>query len=367
MMDGWTTKLIRWLLYGSVLVLGLSFAVGHWVAPEAEWRVVLTPPTPVVSGGGSVWFVEGERGRLVEFGAGRGWLDVAAMSPWQDGWRTRQVVGRWIEKEGVGSARIHRASGLARVSYPDGFVLDRVEMSVLPGGPPCWVEARGDVVVFCSTGGVLYRYAFSGSRHPLAVGGRDPEPIAVVRAAGAPEVGEIHDLWRPYGMGGEGLYLASVRRPGARPRQATQEIWWLRLSEDGTELVDGGRLTEGEAGWMARFPVLGRRPSGGVWLAYLVREAQRPDWTLRVVPVEWEPENQSAPIRVSGTARDLVDGCAGSPPAFRADGRRVQIVRPEEGRWDARPRLESVELEDEEWESSRLARGLGVRPELPAF
>lgn len=347
-MGSLVSRLIRWPIYGSVVLFGLAAAVGHWIAPEEERRPALSVPAPIVTASGSAWFVDPEHGVAERFVSDAPRLEQAAVSPWQDGWRTRQVVGRWIETTGEGNQRVQSASGLARLSYPDGGVIDRFETDVLPGGPPCWTSPTGDVVVFASTGGRLYRFAFTGSRHRLAIDGRDPGPIPVGRAEDAPEIDELHDLSRPYGTGCAGLYLASVKRPGRRPRETCQEIWWLRLDAEGMEVLDGGRLTEASegSGIVERFPVLGRGPAGELLLAYLSKRPSAADWSLRVAPVAIETAGGGAPIRVTGPTRELGGNCAASPPTFRPDGRSLLVVAAEGGLTE-RPRLRRVELGEE--------------------
>ena len=52
--------------------------------------------------------------------------------------------------------------GLARCTYPERRILDRVLLDPLPLSKVCWYPDRSDTIIYAAADGRLYRYAFSG-------------------------------------------------------------------------------------------------------------------------------------------------------------------------------------------------------------
>lgn len=60
-------------------------------------------------------------------------------------------------------AAVDGRCGLARISYPDGEILDQVSLEVVPLSSPCWLEGTSARVVFGAADGKLYRLAFESA------------------------------------------------------------------------------------------------------------------------------------------------------------------------------------------------------------
>ncbi len=352
-MGSWISKLIRWPIYGTFLLVGLSVAMGRWMGPELERRRLRgSSPSSLVCDSGEgrqeVLFLDGDLRCLTSMRMPEGeTLEAAGLSPWEDGWGHAEVAGLWLSSSGEGNDRVRVAFGLARVRYPDGEILNRVPTETLPGGPPCWVDATGDEIVFASGVGQLCRFAFTGSTDPRSSDGCDVEPTVLMWDVEVP--GAISDLTRPVGTGCEGLYLASVRREqGGRGTEFGQsEIWWLRMDAKATRVVGAGRLTrttESEE-LCERYPVLGRDRSGSPQLAYLSKGRGVSDWSLRLTEVVFSPAS-SRPIEVKGLSREVATGCVGSPAAFGGDGRVTYLMPTKSDEGGPEYRVAGVGLEE---------------------
>ena len=182
---------------------------------------------------GSVW-LDREGGPPVELACPDDeLLEYASCSPWRDERGRAQVVCRWSQD--VRSEASGIGYGLARLSFPDGEVLDHFQTDVVPVSSPCWHPGTRSRVLFTGGDGILYRYDFDAAEP----GGRAEPRLREVR-------------WKCPVPGGEAVYLSEPNWPsdprfshllfvGLRKtgmswghlRPPISQIWWIRLGDDG--------------------------------------------------------------------------------------------------------------------------------------
>ena len=259
-------------------------------------------------------------------------IDLASGSPWADPTGQLHVVGRWSRTGEVGL----EDTGIARIAYPSGRVLDRVAIDVMPVSPPCWASGTRARVFFVAGDGALYRYDFEDADGRPTAGAAD----GLVRLrwnVEPPGVGTpmILDVARPEaGVLNDDLVLASIcPRTDARhaldksaPKHyLDSEIWWLRLGGDDGAVVGCGPVTTADpAGFDVRRhrPALALGGDGVLRMAYLSNPSGNPGNDLRIAPVAIEPE--SGTPRMEGSAGTLLHtDCFNDTPAFASDGAEV--------------------------------------------
>src|SRR4051794_19403738 len=87
-------------------------------------------------------------------------IDHAVCSPWRDDHGQFQVASRWTNRTGHGAGNVAFEFGLARCTLPEGRVIDRVALDLMPMGKPCWVPGLASEIAFVAGDGMIYRYAF---------------------------------------------------------------------------------------------------------------------------------------------------------------------------------------------------------------
>lgn len=268
-------------------------------------------------------------------------IDLVRGSPWADRAGRIQLVGRWQRTHGDG---IH--FGLARMSYPDGAIRDRVGLEVFPVSPPCWGGDLSARVLFVAGNGELYRYDFE--RHERE-GGPPGEALAAVRwRTGPPGDSQplFYDVCRPDELAGRGLLVASlaVRRIDAergKQRYEAPSLWWLRLDPEDREIVACGQLVPPDPDEPVRHdPSLGRGPDGTLWLTFMGQRLSERDFTLRLARVRLDL-GTSAPSLTAGPPVAVITGCMPAPAVFDGDGHLTCIVDGGD-----RPVARSIPLDD---------------------
>ena len=258
-------------------------------------------------------------------------LDTASCSPWRDESGRAQIVGRWMKRTEAGGVEV----GIARASFPDGEILDRVATEVVPFGAPCWSPNTRAEVIYAATDGRLYRYAFeSPDADPArrSVLDRDERPVPLVWRCPVPGRGLINvtDPHRSTDPKLADLLFVSLRlveddRPN--PKYSPAQLWWLRLGEDGRAVEGAGRLGTLESKGRRvdeRCPAVGRLADGRFALSYLRQVDDRP-WELLVAPLRIDESER--PVLDAERKRVLVERCVPSPPVFAADGRSIGVIR----------------------------------------
>lgn len=262
-------------------------------------------------------------------------LEYASCSPWRDEQGRAQVVGRWSWS--CRSDTPDRAYGLARVSFPDGEVLDHVETDVVPVSSPCWYPGTGAKILFAAGDGKLYQWNFEADDDGAT---RPEHPIERLRPI----------VWNCEFPDGQGVYLAephwssdpefsrllfvslrTSRQVRGLPESTPAQIWWLRLGEDGGSVEQAGRLIDPPASGpdvTERCPSIARIPDGRTVLAYF-RKVGLNHANLYLVDIELDSESR-CPRPSAGIGTKIAEDCLSSPPIFSGDGRWITIIR--EGR-----------------------------------
>jgi hypothetical protein len=249
-------------------------------------------------------------------------LEWPAFSPWVDSRGRREVVGRWVALRGASPDLVVTGTGLARLSYPDGRVLDRVEGCPVPAGAPCWCPGAEPRVLYAGLDGRLYRCAFGGRSGP------EIRPVAWrPRAAGLGEPFLAGVAW-PEAPALRGRALAVVRRRVRGSRLGPSRIWWLELGGGGDEVRGAGPLAvEGRgADAECRAPAVAHGPSGDWLIAWLRFDGSSHVGELRVAPLRADAGSEE-PSVAGGDARTVAGHVIAAPPVFSPDGAFVYAVQ----------------------------------------
>lgn len=294
------------------------------VGPETVSE--LSPPKTIV--------FDPETG-LVDPLASRVGMDLyhASGSPWRDERGRSQMVGVLSGLPQGGSGE----PALVRTSLPDGGLLDRLMMESLPAGRPCWFPDRSARILFVDSRSRLARLEFEA--RPNRRGELRPKTLRW-RGEVAGSDGLLGgDVSWPSDPRLNGRILASVSPRSTRggvARLEREQIWWLQLDQEHTEVVAAGRLTrpgvpdDGLA--TERCPVIGSDARGRLLLAYLERRTNEPrsHWKLKVVPVASDPESGGLSV-LAPEARTLCGRCVATPPSFSPDNRWLRCLTWPEG------------------------------------
>jgi len=255
-------------------------------------------------------------------------LDKVSYSPRVDGRGEGQVVGSWLRVDPLGRTR---DSGLARLVYPSGRVLDRVMTETSLAAPPCWYPDGVPRVLFASPGGDLHHFAFEdGAGGP---GDGAPRPVTwrrLPRGASGVRVESVTWPADPI-LGGRLLASLSLLPAGGDSRWQPSGLWWLQLDAAGGEVIAAGRLVRRR--WVAgtdrgaelQRPAVGRSAGGRPLLAYLARPPKAQGWRVIVAPLRADAST-GAPYVAGPGARVVAEGCGLLAPGFGADGRWVAAI-----------------------------------------
>ncbi len=286
-------------LLGSIGLICLAMFLGNQTEalPAPSWRVLESAPVRVVSqyvapseGAGATLFnsATGAFSQLI-LPAGE-MLDHARLSPWRDQDGNWQIVGSWTRWRGrAGESRLVQA-GILRMTYPEGRVLDRIETSEVPIGPPCWMPGSKARVVYSSINGNLYSLDFE----PAVPLGRDGLQPRIITWSSRPESLKLVQLNDPYWptdprFGGKLLVSLSFRDPRMKDRmQLTSQIWWLELDSGECEVTGAGPVTlqpPSERRVDELSPVVWAGSSGELLLASLSQDPDTRTWQVHVAPI----------------------------------------------------------------------------------
>jgi hypothetical protein len=334
------SSLARLVLVAVVASSAAAIGLARLTPEPRGWRM----PAPVRYAGvnafyldpcgrGSTW-VDREGGPPVDLHLPDDQLfEYASCSPWRDEDGRSQVVGRW-SWSGTRTEAPDISYGLARVTFPEGRVLDHVETDFVPVSNPCWYPGTRARILFAAGDGQLYQFDFDAAH---AKSDDPARPSAIRWNCEMPHDGGIY-MSDPYwpNLAGFSRTLLVVIRPtdGIRNRKAStpSQIWWLRLSEEGDAVEEAGQLLESpSAGKDAneRCPSLDRGPDGRPTLAYL-RQTGSGRFDLHLSPIEIDAEG-GRPRAPSGPGAKVAEDCHANPALFSRDGRWITFVQATNG------------------------------------
>jgi hypothetical protein len=274
----------------------------------------------------SVW-LDAETGRTTEAAPLDGQtLRHASVSPWLDESGRPQAIGRAVRRPDDPAPDL---LALVRMTFPEGRVLDRIAVDVLPASPPCWWPDTGARVLFGGGDGRLYRFDFEP---PDGTAGADEQPRPL--AWGCPPPGRTVHLgspcWPDDARFARTILVVISTYSADTPRRpmSTARIWWLRLDDAGEAIVDAGPVFDPDAIPSDREvagPSVGTTPGGGLVLAYYL-SADRKAWDLHLA--ELTVDDAGRPRVASGAGRRLAGECRPFiPAAFSGDGRWISAVQ----------------------------------------
>lgn len=356
-------SLVRIGLILTLAANALAIAVARYVPParysrilaDTRYAAINSFGTSVAAWSGGLTLLDRETGdtKKLTLGASEH-LDQASCSPWRDINGRWQVVGRWRSTSGEGIGESLEDSGLARVSYPGGEVIDRIACERLPEGPPCWFPGTEAKIIYASSDGKLYRYTFvergSSSAEESAVSGPAPLIWEARDANQEPlEPGLLSDVSWPADKRLQGRLLVAMRRRivhRGRAALSPGQVWWLMLDRSGNKIIAAGRLTAPDFhrddldNAEESSPVIGANSAGELVLAYLTKYAGQKGWSLKVAGLDVDRHTLNPVVR-EGTTQTLSLQCYHTTPVFAIGGGWIAVIA---GRDGDQPRLEQVSL-----------------------
>ena len=291
---------------------------GHFFESDRTTTRVLDKSTGQVQ---SLALPDGQRLRAVSF------------SDWVDADGQHELVGTWSKIGGSGEHTVCEGTGLARIAFPSGRILDQVNtLAMMPSSPPCWYPGQTARVLYAGGDGRLYQFAFESddeTRH--AEGERSPVPITWGDVPAARGSVWVFDVYWPKDPRFGGRLFASITvdtKPRAEKTLGPARIWWLQLSADGMQVEAGGPLGVDDSPedhpLEQRFARATTLRDGGAALAYQRRLPGERATEVRVVRLEMDHRGGELALRVGQSVRIAVD-CKPVPAEFTPDGNAVFV------------------------------------------
>jgi hypothetical protein len=294
--------------------------------PTAE-RHMLISPFGVDPGESGMLWLDAATGRTTLLPQlRRETLQHASQSPWRDESGRLQVVGRGVRPVGDADTDV---VALVRLGFPDGRVIDRIAVNVVPASPPCWYPGPEVRVLFGGGDFWLHHVAFepadglgdqTGRCRPLTWACPTPEGAVI-------QLSDPH--WPADPRFARTLLVTFSTRPARRGPVpvSPRRIWWVQLDTEGDTIEDAGPVFDTELlprGMEARSPSVAVSPDGGLALAYFTSDSKR-RWTLRVAPLTLDAVGRP---RAACPGETLANDCRPYIPAvFSADGRWISAVQ----------------------------------------
>lgn len=323
------------LTFSSLLGLtGIALGLGQMIPRERAWRspsvvshVSLNSLYFTANDTDSRW-LDRKTGQVTKLGLPEGEImEFGSCSPWRDESGEHQVTGRWSRRLGRNLQRVQEDSGIVRVRFPSGEVLDRIPTDIIPIGIPCWYRAPEARMLFAAGDGSLHQLSFDAPE-----GERIPTPITwEVKPPGLGSINISDPAWIDDGSTNPCLVvcLRLIHVESNRRVYSPAELWWLRLNANGNVVVAAGRLLNPPAEFPkteTRCPTVMRNPDGSYRLAYCRRIPGR-KWEMRVATVDQNPKDHA--FAASNEGRLLFDSCLPTPASFSQDGRWISGMRGE--------------------------------------
>ncbi len=301
LLRGIVALLVIWTMAGlSLGLLGKRVSVPERYRPvsAADQDAVLAGSSPRCEG--STVLVDRRTGAVepIKLPEGERWSLLAAC-PWRDAEGRLLAAGRWARSaiDSNESAFL----GLGVISLPQGEVVARLALDLLPTGRPCWLPDQPGALLFPAGDGKLYR-----TRSPLigdqaetpsprlgrrSLGQSAAEPLAWLVEPPFPDPIVVNDPVISTDPRLRRFVFAAVSVQGpaadsgpARRMYRPSKLWWLELSEDGRAIQAAGPL---RAGACAADSEVGERhpnlaiDNHGIRLVFLERTLGDPAVRLR--------------------------------------------------------------------------------------
>lgn len=250
-------------------------------------------------------------------------LDHASLSPWRDDRGQSQMVGRWAS---VGeSPTTPEGRGLARYSFPDGALLDRIQTDILPVGPPCWFPGTTLRVIFPAGDGQLYVTSFGDES---TQDGTTDQPRLLQWNVDSLEGQNfsVNELAWPREPEFHGKLIAMIALPDPinRTRFLRPRPWWIELNASATAVVDAVPFVMDDGlfeNCNLRCPAVIATGPGELSLLLISRSENAKAWRAWAIPLNGEESDGSMCDLKTSEARLLVEGCVPSIPAISEDHR----------------------------------------------
>jgi hypothetical protein len=329
----------------SLMALGVSIAhpriapqVQVWTARWDSLNPQSSPDQPRVEERCYLIDLESNRCEVVQLPEENAWGPLS-VSPWCDPEGNLEAVGPCYGL--LGTTETQLSWGLARFRFPEGRIIEKVHLDLLPTGRPCWSPDRPGRILFAAGDGKLYRLDFPNDdgcdgleRRSLSTEANDriPQPIEWSCAPLGSRSLVISDPVWPSDPRIRHLVFATATPQLARGERTitnAPQIWWFMLGGAGTTIEGAGRMFKPapagiEANTTAkRFPTIGVDRSGAIHLIYLARAQGKRSLRLEAVEIEVDPTSRQP--RMSPGSRPVVldSDSALIPPLVAADGLSV--------------------------------------------
>jgi hypothetical protein len=338
----------------AALMAAASTGMAIVVAPDAHEqqavrRTTSAPPLQIIPDRYTTPYGEGPRLLEVETGhlkpfrlpEGTG-IDLASVSPWEEGGK-RQVVGVGWNRFGQGGSTRRNDIAIVRMSLPEGQILNRLSLSddSLPSNRLCWIPGATASLVYAAWDGNIYRLDFESLRPNDTVESvADPRPVALAWHAPMPKGAHVfaRDVaWLDDGQRGARVLATVCFKDRATGRYSDSQLWWLQLDAAGASIVAAGRMLEpasGEDIQQRRLPIVVSGHDSSDTLVYVALATGKTDYQLRAVPIRFN--SSGIPQADEAESRVLATGCLPVPTAslngqwlnaLRRNGRTLQTER----------------------------------------
>jgi hypothetical protein len=228
--------------------------------------------------------------------------------------------------------------GLARFQFPEGRIIEKVHLDVLPTSRPCWSPERPGRILFAAGDGKLYWMDFQDEGDD-GLGGTPSSRDARFAIPQAVQ-------WNCSPLMTRSLIIADPTWPGdarlrhllfatGTPQVSREErtsthvpqIWWFMLSHDGTTIEAAGQMEQpadvATESTVQRFPTIGVDRRGKTHLFYLARTRGNRALRLEAVPIEIDGANRQPRVVAGSRPVVLESDAALTPPLVAADGLSV--------------------------------------------
>jgi hypothetical protein len=273
---------------------------------------------------------------------------LLSVSPWSDSEGKSEVIGHCHSLAAPLDG--HPFWGPARVSLPEGKVIDRVKLDLLPLGRVCWLPERRGEILFAAGDGQFYRCGFRADED--AGVGTEPDSGEVSPRSGVRQVvwkcprpgkGSVlvaDPVWPIHPRFRNVIFatLSYSNRPGDKTMKVPFQPWWFLLSVDGEAIEAAGPLLpQSSQSWpdadsAKHFPNVAVAADGTVSMIYLSRPQDFRYMRLEGTTIDIDPASGLPQTLADRPPQVLAEECATVPPVFSADAKAAFVISAKSGR-----------------------------------